>query len=122
MAHAREGVDRRIMSKNILNKLCVKDVTGLIQLSVKPNGWFLCDVEFIFTASEGFCCMQLMEWLWEICGLLRCCAASISSYVPMFRADLQVTTSGVKQSMKTLEEGIDSWSRNIVNQLLIYAA
>jgi hypothetical protein len=61
VVHAREGVGRRIMFKNILKKLCVKDVTGYIQLIVKPDGGFLCAVEFIFTALEVFCCMQLME-------------------------------------------------------------
>jgi hypothetical protein len=54
VAHGREGADRRIMFRNILDILCVKDVTGFIQLSVKPNGGFLCAVEFIFTVLEGF--------------------------------------------------------------------
>jgi hypothetical protein len=48
VAHGREGADRQVMFKNILEILCVKDVTGFIQLSVKPNGGFLCSVEFIF--------------------------------------------------------------------------
>jgi len=61
-------------------------------------------------------------WELETCSLLGYYAASSGNFLPTFRDNLSVASSGVKNSPLTPEDGTDRLSQNVGKKLPLLAA